>query len=253
MKQGLAPALAPAGVFDGWRTPPQHSFVPPAPAPARARYRIHPGSGQPVLVFPRQGAGAESTAALRSILSGAGFRAQDWGQGRDQGPGTMGLDRWLRKLEETVIDMFEATQARITLLGWGLSGIYARELARRATPLVRQVITLGTPFNTPADPQRTCPVLAMLDAAGRLPLAARTRLRLAPPVPLTAICSRYDGTVRWEQCVDRLSGQAECIEIAGARHHELATHPLALEAISQRLAQAEDSWSPFVREEAPQA
>ncbi len=166
----------------------------------------------------------------------------------DQGPGSMGLNRWLRKLEDAVIDHFEATQKPVTLLGWGLSGIYARELAKRAVPLVRQVITLGTPFNTSADPHRQCPVLAMLDGAGeRLPLAARLRLRQAPPVPCTSIYSPDDSLVRAEQCLDKERADTENIEVPGARHHELATHPLALEAITHRLAQPEGTWAPFAR------
>jgi pimeloyl-ACP methyl ester carboxylesterase len=34
----------------------------------------------------------------------------------------------------------------MSLVGWSLGGIYAREMARRASRLVRQVITLGSPF-----------------------------------------------------------------------------------------------------------
>jgi hypothetical protein len=244
MTQGFVSAVAPVAL-DGFRAPLRQSFVPAAPASAAARPRIHEGRGQPVLVFPRAGAGPESTASLRRVLAGAGFQVQDWGQGKDEGPGAIGLNRWLRKLEDCVLDLYESAQANVTLLGWGLSGIYARELAKRATPLVRQVITLGTPFNTAADPQRTCAVLSLLDAGERLPLAARIRLRHAPPVPCTSIYSSDDGLVRAEQCVDKDGPQAEHIEIPGVRHQELATHPLALEVITHRLAQPEGAWSPF--------
>src|SRR4051812_3328707 len=162
---------------------------------------VYEGRGQPVIVFPCEHAGAESTEDLRLALREAGFRSFDWGLGADTGPRGMGLNRWLRKLEDRVIDVFEVTQAPITLLGWGLSGIYARELAKRCTPLVRQVITLGTPFNTAADPDRSCPVLRLLDGGPeRMPLSMRIGLRRAPPVPCTSIYSRDDGVVRWEQC-----------------------------------------------------
>ena len=39
-----------------------------------------------------------------------------------------------------------ATTARVSLIGWSLGGIYARELARAMPELVRQVITLASPF-----------------------------------------------------------------------------------------------------------
>lgn len=218
----------------------------PAHATTDTGARIYQGEGQPVLVFPRQRTGPDSTAALREILAQAGFRPHDWGLGVDEGPGVRGLNRWLRKLEECVIDVFEATQSPVTLLGWGLSGIYARELAKRANPLVRQVITLGTPFNTAADPQRQCPLVAMLDSGPeRMPLAVRQRLRQRPPVPSTSIYSRDDGVVRWQQCVDHDGTDCEHIEVPGARHDELASHPRVLEIVTHRLAQPEDEWRPF--------
>ena len=34
----------------------------------------------------------------------------------------------------------------VTLIGWSLGGLYAREIAKALPHRVRQVITLGTPF-----------------------------------------------------------------------------------------------------------
>lgn len=242
---GLLSGLSPAHTLDA---------VPqPLPQPFRSPHvrrtpegRLYQGCGQPAIVFPRQGTGPESTAALRSTLERAGFRPHDWGNGVDEGPRGISLERWLRKLEECLLDVFETSQAPVTLVGWGLSGIYARELAKRAHPLVRQVITLGTPFNTAADPQRRCKVVALLDSGpGRMPLSMRTRLRQCPPVPFTSLYSRDDGLVRWEQCVEKESTQSENIELAGVRHEELASHPKALEVITHRLAQPDGAWKPF--------
>ena len=212
---------------------------------------VYEGRGQPVIVFPREHSGPEATEPLRLALREAGFRSFDWGLGADTGPRGMAMHRWLRKLEECVIDVFEDTQAPVTLLGWGLSGLYARELSRRCTPLVRQVITLGTPFNTAADPERQCAVLRLLDAGPeRMPLSMRNGLRRAPPVPCTSIYSRDDGVVRWEQCADQDTATCEHIEVAGVRHDQFATHPRVLEIVSQRLAQPEDAWVPFAAADA---
>ncbi|MBA2963172.1 MULTISPECIES: alpha/beta hydrolase [Ramlibacter] len=242
----FAPALSPAHAFDALRQPVRKLQGRLPHAHHTPHGCVYQGEGQPVIVFPRQGTGPECTAALRRVLADAGFRAHDWGHGTDEGPRAMGLNRWLRKLEDCVIDVFEVTQAPVTLLGWGLSGIYARELAKRANPLVRQVITLGTPFNTAADPHRQCPVMAMLDSGPeRMPLAVRQRLRQRPPVPCTSLYSKDDGVVRWEQCVETETEHSENVEVPGARHDELAVHPKAIEVITHRLAQAEDSWRPF--------
>ena len=242
---GLLSTFSPADALDGLAQPIRGLFQSP-PARRTPQERLHQGKGQPVIVFPREGTGPESTAPLQRTLQQAGFRPFDWGFGVDQGPRGMGLMRWLRKLEDCVIDAFEEAQAPVTLLGWGLSGIYARELAKRANPLVRQVITLGTPFNTAADPQRRCRVFALLDAGPeRMPLSMRTRLRQRPPVPVTSIYSKDDGVVRWEQCVETETAESENIEVAGVRHEELPMHPKALEAITHRLAQPDGQWRPF--------
>ncbi|HYD74438.1 alpha/beta hydrolase [Ramlibacter sp.] len=248
---GLLSGLSPIHARDSLAQP-LFDLV-PAPAARQApEARLYPGDGQPVLVFPREGAGPESTADLQRTLQQAGFRAFDWGLGVDNGPQGMGLARWLRKLEDGLLDAYEATQAPLTLLGWGLSGIYARELAKRARTLVRQVITLGTPFNTAADPQRRCRVFALLDAGPeRMPLAVRTRLRQRPPVPVTSIYSKDDGVVQWAQCQETESADSENIEVPGARHDELPMHPLALEAITHRLAQPEGCWKPFAASRLP--
>jgi pimeloyl-ACP methyl ester carboxylesterase len=243
---GFAPTLSPTHALESLRQPVRQLLDRLPKARRTPHGRVFEGEGQPVIVFPRQNAGPECTAALRRLLAEAGFRAHDWGHGMDEGPRAMGLSRFLRKLEDCVIDVFEVTQAPVTLLGWGLSGIYARELAKRANPLVRQVITLGTPFNTAADPQRQCRVIAMLDSgAERLPFAVRQRLRQRPPVPCTSLFSKDDGLVRWEQCVETETQISENVEVSGARHEELAGHPKAVEVITHRLAQPGDGWKPF--------
>lgn len=244
---GLLSRLSSAGhVLDGGLYQPLRQLLHMPRVRRSAASTLCEGDGQPVIVFPLQGTGPESTAQLRGLLQELGFRPYDWGHGVDRGPGQMGLSRWLRKLEECVIDVFEATQAPVTLLGWGLSGIYARELAKRTDPLVRQVITLGAPFNTAADPQRQCRVVAMLDTGpDRMPLAVRTRLRQCPPVPCTSIYSKDDGVVRREQCMEKEGAHSENIELSGVRHDALHSHPKALEVITHRLAQPEGEWKRF--------
>src|SRR5438105_4895331 len=96
-------------------------------------HHVYTGDGQAVLVLPEFGRGPESTAQLRGLLLQAGFAVHDWELGVDRGP-EHGLDRLVRRLEERVIDVFEAERSVVTLVGCGLSGIYAREVAKRTTP-----------------------------------------------------------------------------------------------------------------------
>lgn len=245
---GQLSPLSPAPL-EALRQPLRQLFQRDQPAHRRTPHgRVYLGQGQPLIVFPPLGRGADATEPLRRTLNEAGFDAHDWGQGVDRGPGDMDLNLWLRKLEECVIDVFETTQSQVTLLGWGLSGIYARELAKRTNPLVRQVITLGSPFNTAADPHRRCKVFQVLDAGPqRMPLAVRNRLRQCPPVPFTSLYSKHDGLVHWQQCLEKETPESENIEIPGATHQELGAHPRALEVISHRLAQPLGQWRPFLK------
>ena len=207
---------------------------------------VYLGQGQPVIVFPVLGGGPDSTAPLRKLLDDSGFVSHDWGMGVDTGPRDRSLNLWLRELEEKVIDVAETASSSVTLLGWGLGGIYARELAKRNNPLVRQVITLGTPFNTTADPHQRCPLFKVLESGyGSLAVNIRHRLRQCPPVPFTSIYSKTDGLVPWKLCVETESAQSENIEVEGATHRGLPAHPKVLEAITHRLAQPEEKWRPF--------
>jgi hypothetical protein len=148
--------------------------------------RVYLGHGEPLIVFPMFGEGPPSTARLRQTLAEAGFTPYDWGLGIDDGPGRSGLKRLLRKLEEQVIEAFEAERQPLTLLGWGLSGLYARETAKRLSPLVRQVITLGTPIAHSAE-WSSCRLLDPLIDEFRSDPALRQRLAQRPPVPCTAV------------------------------------------------------------------
>jgi hypothetical protein len=207
---------------------------------------LYLGQGQPVIVFPVLGGGPDSTAPLRQLLDDAGFVSYDWGMGVDTGPRDRNLNRWLHELEEKVIDVAEAEGSSVSLLGWSLSGIYARELAKRANPLVRQVITLGTPFNTLADNHQRCPLIKVLESGyGSLAVNLRHRLSQSPPVPSTSIYSKTDGLVPWQMCVERETVQSENIEVEGATHRGLPAHPKVLEAVTHRLAQPEGQWRPF--------
>lgn len=215
------------------------------PCRQTAQGKLYLGEGQPVIVLPAFGRGAESTTGLRSTLREAGFAAWDWGLGTDYGPAG-GMSAFMQALEERVIDAFESAHAPVTLVGWGLSGLYARELAKRATPLVRQVITLGTPVRPSMEPSRACSMFDKLRAGKRradAPLLARLRQR--PPVPCTALYSQHDEQVPWELCLQPETAASENILVPRARHSELASHPLSLEVITHRLAQPDDEWSAF--------
>jgi esterase/lipase len=202
------------------------------------------GQGQAVLVLPEYGAGAESTRELRRLLQQAGFAAHDWGMGADKGP-RAGLEPLLRRLEERVIDVFEVERGSVTLIGCGLSGIYAREVAKRTTPIVRQVITIGTPVRL-RDPYQRCEMLRnFFTPTAGIDTIKMNRLRQRPPVPCTSIYSVTDELVPPELAEEPESITTENLVVPAKRHADLMLHAKTIEAITHRVARADEEWRLF--------
>ena len=104
--------------------------------------RAPKGDGHPVLVFPGLVASDLSTKPLRRFLETAGYAAYPWEHGRNLGPREGILEGCLARLKE----LRRKHRKKVSLIGWSLGGLYARELAKLAPKDVRLVITLGTPF-----------------------------------------------------------------------------------------------------------
>ena len=172
------------------------------------------GDGHPVMVLPGLLANDRSTRLLRGYLRDRGYAPHGWRLGFNLGAG----EGVVRRLGDRLVDLQRGARRRISLVGWSLGGVMARELARVHPDVVRQVITLGSPFG-PSDP---------------------------PPVPSTAIYSRSDGVVPWPRCRETPGARTDNIEVRGS-HVGLGFNPLVLYAVADRLALSEDAWSPFDR------
>jgi hypothetical protein len=203
------------------------------------------GDGHPVLVIPGFLADDDSTGPLRRFLKRLGYDAHPWLLGRNLGAPGFARERLLARAE----DLYARKQEKLSLVGWSLGGIYARELAKRAPARVRQVITLGSPFADVARPTafvRWFELVSGRDLAAEMPELV-DRIRRPPPVPVTAIFSKSDGITHWEACRESEGPERENIEIDGS-HCGLGWNPIALWAIADRLAQPAGEWRPFARE-----
>jgi hypothetical protein len=199
------------------------------------------GDGHTVLVLPGLAAGDWSTLRLRRVLDRAGFASSDWGLGMNRGPDG-DIDDWLAGLEARLRQLHERSGRSVSLIGWSLGGIYARELAKRAPHRVRQVITLGSPFGA-AEASRAGGVFRLVNGGrSRMTPELQQRLREDPPVPTTAIFTRTDGVVAWQGCMARESDRSENIEVSCASHCGLGVHPRAVRIMVERLSQPEDGW-----------
>jgi len=201
------------------------------------------GDGHPVLVLPGLVASDVSTRPLRGFLKNKGYAVSGWRQGRN-----LGLRHGVQEaMVDLVHELCDAHGRKISLVGWSLGGLYARQLAKMMPERVRSVITLGSPFA--GHPKATNAWRVYEFASGR---RADEDHRLGgalsepPPVPTTAIFSRTDGICAWQGCMEKSSPIAESIEVESS-HCGMGHHPAVVYAVADRLAQAEGEWSPFDR------
>ena len=200
------------------------------------------GDGHPVLVFPGLAASDLSTRPLRRLLRGLGHDARGWGLGRNLGP-RAGV---LEAARERVRRAADAYGGRVSLVGWSLGGLYARELAKEAPDAVRAVVTLGTPFAGSPRSTNAWRLFEWLNGRERRVSPRFAGLRRPPPVPTTSIFSRTDGIVAWQCSVERPGPTAENVVEPpnppgqGVNPHTQNTH-------AYLFRQPEGAWRPFER------
>jgi pimeloyl-ACP methyl ester carboxylesterase len=202
------------------------------------------GDGHPVLALPGFLASDFSMLPIRRYLSELGYDAHAWRMGRNLG----GLARMRNALRDRLAEIHAATGRKVSLVGWSLGGVYARDLALHAPEMVRSVITLGSPF---ANDVRATNATHLYEALSGERLEDLSELRAAIagelPVPASSIYSRSDGIVNWQTCLLQPSARAENIEVHLASHVGLGVNPAALWAVADRLAQPEGEFWPFDR------
>jgi hypothetical protein len=206
-------------------------------------HRADTGDGHPVLILPGFLVDDRATLALRWHLRRCGYEPHGWNLGLNVGPTKEIIDGIRRTLGELATEHDRA----VSLIGWSLGGVYARELARIAPDEVRQVITLASPYRlTDLHQTRACRLYTHYsgrhDERYRIP---PYRCDTGPlPVPSTAIYSRDDGIVPWRTCVQPVGPITENIEVHGS-HCGLGHNAAAVYAVGDRLAQPEHHWQPF--------
>ena len=200
------------------------------------------GDGHPVLVLPGFMASDRSTEILRDFLERKRYAAEPWQLGRNLGPRGKTLNMMLGRVNE----IHARSGRKVSLVGWSLGGVYAREIAKRRPDAVRQVITLGSPFAMRGQASNTGALYRSFNGKGRKSDRAEimANLHLPPPVPSTAIYSKTDGIVAWQSCLEPQSKTTENIEVPGS-HCGLGVNGFVLYAIAERLSQPQDQWRPF--------
>jgi pimeloyl-ACP methyl ester carboxylesterase len=206
--------------------------------------RAPKGDGHPVLALPGFLAGDLSMAPLRRYLVELGYDAYAWQMGRNLG----GMLRLREALRERLAEIYASAGRKVSLVGWSLGGVYARDLALHAPDMVRCVVTLGSPFANDVRATNATRLYEVLsgETVGDDPEFFNA-LAGDLGVPATSIFSRTDGVVNWRTCLLQPSTAAENIEVYLASHVGLGVNPAVLWAVADRLAQQEGQFSQFDR------
>lgn len=163
-------------------------LLPRGRVPFPIRKAANPGT---VMLFPGLAAHSITMRRLRRALEQAGHRVEDWGEGLNLGPDEHNLPRLVTRVEALAAESGQP----VTLAGWSLGGIFAREIARRAPGSVAGVITMGSPFSgnrRANNAWRTYQLITGHDV-DEPPIAGDFAAK--PPVPTVALWSPRDGIV----------------------------------------------------------
>jgi pimeloyl-ACP methyl ester carboxylesterase len=198
------------------------------------------GDGHPVIVFPGLGATDLTTITLRNFLRARGYTPYAWNQGFNFGPRHGVLESCQAQLR----DIAEQHGEKVSLIGWSLGGIYAREVAKLQPAQARCVITLGTPFSGPPQATNAWRFYELVSGQSAQDHALSRQVRLPPRCPTTSIYSKTDGVVAWQCSLNDEAAHTENIEVS-ASHIGMGMNPLALYAIADRLAQNPKAWKRF--------
>lgn len=207
------------------------------PAAASRLARLPRGDGHVVIDIPGWKAPEVTGAPLRGFLRALGHKTRSWGLGVNTGR----PEHDAELLAETVTRT-AAEHGPVSLVGWSLGGVIAREVARAHPDAVRRVVTYGTPVI--GGPSHTLGAGSFGAAECDRITALAEQLDREDPivVPLTAIFTRRDGVVTWQACIDHHSPDVEHVEVSST-HLGMALDPDVWEVVARRLAAGADASS----------
>ncbi len=196
-----------------------------------------PGDGRPIALAPGYLAGEYSMQPLAAFLRYLGYTVYPWGLGNNNGDVEEDIGRFGERIEGLHEDL---DGEPITLIGWSLGGVIAREVARLREPCVREVITLGTPVVGGPKYTSIGGFYAALKGINLDELEVEVHARNSEGLnqPVTSIYTKADGVVAWQASVDVYNPQARNIEVSST-HFGIGVSPVVWRLIADILSEEE--------------
>lgn len=186
------------------------------------------GSGQKIMVIPGFLASDRTTARMRRSLNSAGFDTHGWGLGRNMGVGPEIFSR----LDEPMAEI--TSDGPVTLIGWSLGGLIAREYAKRSPARIAKVITMGSPFSGDPRSNNAWRLYELITGHKVDNPPLDLILNEKPPVPTIAFWSARDGVVASHSARGLVSESDEQIEL-DCTHMAFVAQPEAIDAVASAI------------------
>jgi len=186
-----------------------------------------------IIIIPGFCGGDMSVLPLKKYLRKQGHNAYSWGLGFNHSQ----IEKLFKPLVNRIKYLSDKHGEPVSLIGWSLGGIFARELARHEPKYINRVVTMGSPVIV--GPRIT----ALRKLSGLFgwdieQIEQDMIARFAIPIehPITAIYSKMDGIVSWQACIDRWSPRVQHHEVS-ASHIGMGFSKEVYRVISHSLAQ----------------
>lgn len=163
-------------------------------------------------------------------MRAAGHRVFDWGIGFNWGASAERFDG----VERRVSKLAEQHGEPVTLVGWSLGGLFAREVAKRRPTAVAKVVTLGSPFSYSPRANNVWRVYQFIAGHRVDEPPVEVELAVKPPVETVALWSPRDGIVH-PRAACGAPGERDRAVALRCTHMGFAYDPLAIQAILREL------------------
>mgnify|MGYP000075884315 CR=1 FL=1 len=177
-------------------------------------HKINPKT---ILIIPGFGGGDLSIFPLKLFLRTQGHHSYSWGLGINHSQ----IEKLIGPLLSRIKHLSDKHGEPISLVGWSLGGIFARELARNHPKYITNVVTMGSPVIV--GPRITAlKKLSGLFGWDIEQIEQDMVQRFDTPIerPISAIFSKLDGIVSWQACIDHWSPDVQ--------HHEVSTSHMGM-------------------------